>query len=80
MTKIILFFIGIILFTAFMLFIVPIWLGLHYRWKAQVKNTLSQQEIQRIQALQSQAEKLEQRVKILETILDDKAPDWKKPQ
>ena len=75
---IILYTVGFMLLIGFMLFIVPLWLGLHYRLKKQKNNSLSEEAVQRIQALQNQAEKLEQRVKVLESILNQKAPGWKK--
>lgn len=81
MIKIITILIGFMIFIVFMLFIVPIWLGLHYRWKASDKknqNSLPSEAVQRIQTLQSQADKLEQRVKVLESILDNQIPDWRK--
>ncbi|HDN27495.1 MAG TPA: envelope stress response membrane protein PspB [Thioploca sp.] len=77
---ILLYVVGFMLLIGFMLFIVPLWLGLHYRWKTKKKNSLSEEAVQRVQALQNQAEKLEQRVKVLESILDQKVPNWKKPQ
>lgn len=42
------------------------------------KASLAVAEQQRICTLQAQADKLEQRVKILEAILDSKVPDWRK--
>ncbi|MDM8561351.1 envelope stress response membrane protein PspB [Candidatus Parabeggiatoa sp. HSG14] len=73
-------FVSFMLLMIFALFVIPIWLGLHYRWKAKTKNSVSNKEVERIQALQNQTDKLEQRVKILESILDNRVPDWRKPR
>jgi phage shock protein B len=78
MIEILTLFIGFMLLGIFTLFVVPIWLGLHYRWKTKTKNNLSNMEIGRIQTLQNKTEKLEQRVKVLESILDNHVPDWRK--
>lgn len=78
MIKFITFFVIFMIFAVFMLLIVPIWLGLHYRWKAKVRDSLSEEAAQRMSTLQSQADKLEQRIKVLESILDKKVSDWRK--
>lgn len=61
--------------------IVPLWLILYYitRWKS-AKNELSVEELQRITELQQTATQLQERVTVLEAILDSKIPDWRKSQ
>lgn len=60
-------------------FILPLWLFLHYRWKnARAQSGLSDDDLQRLQHLQQTAVRLEERAKVLESILDDKMPDWRK--
>lgn len=61
------------------IFVLPIWLFLHYRFKiAQAKYGLPQEEIKRLKALQVTAEHLQERVEALESILDSKVPDWRR--
>ncbi len=63
----------------FLIFIVPLWLILHYRHKSKnAKFLIDEDEIKRVTAVQEMTKKLEDRVQVLETILDEKIPDWKK--
>ena len=62
--------------------IVPLWITFHYittwmriRAGASGKRTIESEELERMQAL---AERLEQRIESLETILDTEAPDWRR--
>ncbi len=60
-------------------FVLPLWLFLHYRWKtARARTGLSDDDLHRLQQLQQTAVRLEERTQVLESILDDKAPDWRK--
>lgn len=64
----------LVLAMGFFIFIVlPVWLFLHYR----KRNHNSTQDLQRLSQLQTHAANLEQRVKVLEMILDAKAPNWR---
>jgi phage shock protein B len=67
------------LFILLILFLAVIGSIFYYimRWHMK-KASLTAAEQQRISTLQAQADKLEQRVKILEAILDSKVPDWRK--
>lgn len=67
------------LFILLILFLAVIGSIFYYimRWNMK-KASLATAEQQRINTLQAQADKLEQRVKILEAILDSKVPDWRK--
>jgi len=61
------------------IFVIPIWLFLHYRFKiAQAKFGLPQEEIKRLKELQATAEHLQERIEALESILDNKVPDWRR--
>lgn len=55
-----------------------LWLILHYRWKMTQKNAFSDADQEHFEALCSQANRLEERVKVLESILDYKVPDWRR--
>ncbi|QEP43744.1 envelope stress response membrane protein PspB [Ectothiorhodospiraceae bacterium BW-2] len=64
-----------------LIFILPIWLFLHYRLKtAQAKNGLSKEEREQVAQLTEQAERLQRRVESLEIILDESLPDWRARQ
>ncbi len=63
----------------FTIFILPIWLFLHYRFKtAQVKYGVADEDLQRLDELQVTAAHLQERVQALESILDTKVPDWRR--
>lgn len=61
----------------FLVIVAPIWLILHYRSKKQLSQGLSQAEIQTLNDLARQAEGMADRIKTLESILDEEAPDWR---
>ncbi|WAJ69635.1 envelope stress response membrane protein PspB [Catenovulum adriaticum] len=64
----------LILFT---LFVAPIWLFLSYRSKREVKQGLTEEEKYQMRQLAQQAEKLAERIKSLEKILDAESPSWR---
>ncbi|MBE5214189.1 MULTISPECIES: envelope stress response membrane protein PspB [Pectobacterium] len=63
--------------TIFMLFVAPIWLWLHY---SQRKNSaqLGQNDIQRLTRLTEESNRMRERIRALEDILDAEHPDWRK--
>lgn len=61
----------------FLTFVAPIWLILHYRSKKQVSQGLSAEEFATINELAEKAEKMSDRIKTLEAILDSEAPQWR---
>ena len=61
----------------FLIFVAPIWLILHYRSKRQVNQGLSAEEYAEVKALAEKAEKMTDRIKTLESILDHEAPQWR---
>ncbi|MCG3722005.1 envelope stress response membrane protein PspB [Vibrio cincinnatiensis] len=61
----------------FLIFVAPLWLLLHYRSKRKAESGLSEEEYQQLQTLSEQAKGLQQRVEILEKILDKEAPTWR---
>ena len=64
----------IILFT---IFVAPIWLILHYRSKKQVNKGLRDEERMQLNQMAEQVEKMRDRIKTLERILDADAPNWR---
>lgn len=61
----------------FMVIVAPIWLVLHYRSKGQVSQGLSEEEYVQLSSLSETADKMADRIKTLEAILDVETPDWR---
>ncbi len=61
----------------FMIIVAPIWLVLHYRSKRQVSQGLSEEEYIQLSDLSETADKMADRIKTLEAILDAETPDWR---
>ena len=61
----------------FMLLVAPIWLILHYKSKRQVSQGFSEEEYTQLSELSELADKMTDRVKTLEAILDAETPDWR---
>lgn len=61
----------------FMVIVAPIWLILHYRSKRQVSQGLSEEEYVQLSELSEMADKMADRIKTLEAILDAETPDWR---
>ena len=61
----------------FMLVVAPIWLVLHYRSKRQISQGFSEEEYIQLSELSELADKMADRIKTLEAILDAETPDWR---
>lgn len=61
----------------FLVIVAPLWLILHYRSKKQISQGLSAEEKSQLGQLVDRAEKLQQRVHTLESILDVESPNWR---
>lgn len=61
----------------FMVVVAPIWLILHYRSKGQVSQGLSEEEYIQLSDLSEAADKMADRIKTLEAILDAETPEWR---
>lgn len=61
----------------FMIVVAPIWLVLHYRSKRDVNQGLSPDEYIQLSELSEVADKMNERIKTLETILDAETPGWR---
>ncbi|KLU15398.1 MULTISPECIES: envelope stress response membrane protein PspB [Xenorhabdus] len=59
----------------FVLFVLPIWLWLHY--SNRNRDQLGNSEIQRLEQLTENARRMQERVKTLEDILDAEHPNWR---
>ncbi|EOP8445694.1 envelope stress response membrane protein PspB [Escherichia coli] len=62
--------------TIFVLFVLPIWLWLHYSNRS-VRSELSQSEQQRLAQLADEAKRMRERIQALESILDAEHPNWR---
>jgi len=62
--------------TIFVLFVLPIWLWLHYSNRSS-RGDLSQSEQQRLVQLSDEANKMRDRIQALEAILDAEHPNWR---
>ena len=65
--------------TIFVLFVAPIWLWLHYSNKRNGGADLSQSEIQRLQRVAQDAQRMRERIDALEAILDAEHPNRRQP-
>jgi phage shock protein B len=61
----------------FMIIVAPIWLVLHYRSKRQISQGFSEEEYIQLSELSELADKMTDRIKTLEAILDAETPDWR---
>lgn len=61
----------------FIVVVAPIWLVLHYRSKRDVNQGLSQEEYYQLTELSETADKMSERIKTLEAILDAESPEWR---
>lgn len=62
----------------FLIFILPYWLWLHYSKKNNGQESqLTENEVQRLIQLAEQAQRMQQRIKTLEDILDAEHPNWR---
>ena len=61
----------------FMIFVAPIWVIMHYRSKNKIGQGLSDQELAQLNDLAHRAEKMADRIKTLEAILDAESPKWR---
>jgi phage shock protein B len=61
----------------FLVVVAPIWLVLHYRSKRQLSQGFSEEEYNQLSELSELADKMTDRIKTLEAILDVETPDWR---
>lgn len=62
----------------FMIFVAPIWVIMHYRSKNKMSEGLSDTELAQLNDLSNRAEKMADRIKTLEAILDAESPNWRR--
>ncbi len=54
-----------------------VWTVAHYRYKMRSKGQLTEEELASLERMSKVADILDQRVNVLERILDDEIPDWR---
>ena len=64
----------------FLVIVAPIWIIMHYRTQRQRDEFSAKRDDMDNEELRAYAEKLEQRLEALETILDAEAHGWRKSQ
>ncbi|HBQ3471964.1 TPA: envelope stress response membrane protein PspB [Klebsiella pneumoniae] len=64
------------LFVLFVLFVLPVWLWLHYNNRG-ANGSLTQNEQQRLLQLTDDAKRMRERIQALEAILDAEHPNWR---
>jgi len=62
----------------FLIVVAPIWIIMHYRSKRKISEGLSDHEIAQLNDLSARAERMAERVKTLEAILDAESPNWRR--
>ncbi|XTZ40325.1 envelope stress response membrane protein PspB [Salmonella enterica] len=62
--------------TLFVLFVLPVWLWLHYTNRTS-RGELNQNEQQRLAQLTEDATRMRERIQALEAILDAEHPNWR---
>ncbi len=62
--------------TLFVLFVLPVWLWLHYNNRS-AHGELSQSEQQRLAQMTDDARRMRERIQALEDILDAEHPNWR---
>lgn len=66
-----------ILLLVFMLVVVPVAIFFNYLARTRSSNTLSAEDEKLLVELWEQSTKLENRIKVLETLLDQDGPSWR---
>lgn len=62
----------------FLVVVMPIWLFMHYRYKGRVHASLSADDQASLDDLLRTLDNLNERVAALESILDERQPNWKR--
>ena len=61
----------------FMIFVAPLWVIMHYRSKSKIGQGLTDMELEQLNELACKADKMADRIKTLEAILDADSPNWR---
>lgn len=66
-----------VLGTLFLIFVAPFWVIMHYITKWKATKGLSQDEQRMLEDLWRDSQRLDDRLRSLETILDEREPSWR---
>ncbi len=61
----------------FIIFVVPLWLWLHYRNKRSQDQNMGNEGVEKLHELTQRANHLQHRIDTLERLLDIEAPRWR---
>ena len=62
----------------FVAFVLPLFILLHYITRWRESKGLSKEDEKMLEELWESAQRMESRINVLETILDDEVPEWRK--
>ncbi|TGG93450.1 envelope stress response membrane protein PspB [Natronospirillum operosum] len=62
----------------FMVIVMPIWIVLHYRYKSKTSGGLGEADQKQLDTLLRTADTLADRITTLESILDERQPNWRR--
>jgi phage shock protein B len=65
------------IFAVFCIFVAPLWLIMHYTTQRRNAQSLTREDEKMLSDLWQIANRMESRVKALETILDTQVPTWR---
>jgi len=65
------------IFAVFCIFVAPLWLIMHYTTQRRNAQSLTREDEKMLSDLWQIANRMESRVKALETILDTQVPNWR---
>ena len=65
------------IFAIFCIFVAPLWLIMHYSTQRRQAQSLTREDEKMLSDLWQIANRMEDRVKVLETILDTQIPNWR---
>ena len=54
-----------------------VWINLHYKYKNRALGTMTEDQVVELDQMSKIADILDQRVNVLERILDDEVPNWR---
>ncbi len=64
----------------FLVIVAPTWLTFHYRHRDRQNAGLSDNDMQKMDELMNLSDKMQERIKVLESILDSEHPNWREKQ
>lgn len=69
--------IALIPITAISMPVAIVWVTMHYKHKERIMGHMTEDQVAELERMSKIANILDQRVNVLESILDDEVPDWR---